>query len=197
MGGSDPANLTPKALKTLVKMKEGPSVTAVIGPAFRDVDSWAGGLADSDKVTFAGGVSNLAELLSSSDAAIISGGMTLFEASCLGVPAIVLCQNESQVKNAVKFHDCGAAISLGLGAYVSEESLMGNLAVLIRDGELRAEMSRSGMSYVDGRGLQRVTSIILNSFLGGQGAGIGGQVFSSDLKSPFFKEGKNVGKTQP
>ena len=163
MGGSDPANLTPKVLNVLARLRGGIHITAILGPAFREIDSWTEGLGVKGNVTFVKGVSSLAPFFRDSDIAIISGGITLFEASSMGVPALVLCQNQDQVTNAIKFHDCGAAINLGLGSCLCEEALLKDVIKLTHDRELQYQMSCKGMNYVDGRGVERVTSIILNS----------------------------------
>ena len=163
MGGSDPANLTPKVLKVLEDIGKKVHITAVIGPAFRDTDSWVGEYTGRSNLTLVRNVSSLAQLLLETDIGIISAGITLFEACCMGVGSVVLCQNRSQVVNARKFHHRGAAINLGLGSRVPDEVLLDNIVRLSEDRALRADMSGKGRDYVDGRGVERVTSIIMDS----------------------------------
>lgn len=50
-------------------------------------------------------VEKVAEIYFSSDLLIIAGGLTLYEAMCIGVPGIVINQNEEQFRNASFYNE--------------------------------------------------------------------------------------------
>ena len=105
-------------------------------------------------------VSNFTEIMSQADVAIISGGLTLFEAMRCGVPSLVVAQYEHQLQTARRYESLGATTCIGLPIDGFEDRLREALARLIAEPELREHISISGGRLVDGKGLQRVADLI-------------------------------------
>lgn len=102
----------------------------------------------------------LGELLEESDLAFVSGGITAYEASALGVPAAVLCQNGRELKRMENFERSGGILLLGDGEQASQAGIVRALNRLAGDPELRRRLSEAGLKLSDGRGVERICGII-------------------------------------
>lgn len=99
-GGADPAGLTCAILKELFVVDDIARVNVIIGNAFKDLDELnniqKGILPFSCQILK--NISNVEEILSSSDLAIVSPGISFFEALRCGTPVIIFSQNNFQQK---------------------------------------------------------------------------------------------------
>jgi spore coat polysaccharide biosynthesis predicted glycosyltransferase SpsG len=102
----------------------------------------------------------MAALLSRADMAVVSGGITLYETICTGVPCIVLSQVEHQTETAGKFAARGAAVHLGLGECISADVLARHMSDMAADYPLRTGLHQNGKPLVDGRGIKRAAAIL-------------------------------------
>ena len=159
-GGSDPQNLTMKALSALDGMAD-VSVTVVLGPAYgyrSELDALVATL--SVKPEILKNVEHMADILFESDLVLCSGGMTVFEIAALGRPGIVLCQNTRERERMEGFARYGTIVHLGLGTDVSEETIQKKAEELVNDRDRRQRMSDAGNRLVDAQGASRVYEIM-------------------------------------
>ncbi|HIP25013.1 MAG TPA: UDP-2,4-diacetamido-2,4,6-trideoxy-beta-L-altropyranose hydrolase [Archaeoglobus profundus] len=104
-GGSDPSNLTLKVLDKLLSLDYNFDIDVVLGPCFRYYHKLNRVLERHQekkrnvKIYF--DVNNIAELMYNADLVITSPGLSMFEALCIGVPTIAICQNDLQ-RNAYR-----------------------------------------------------------------------------------------------
>ena len=164
-GGSDPGNITNKVLKALEKINEKLEINVVVGFAF----SYNGELEESirnskHRIKLYKNISSqkMAELMFKCDIGIGAGGLTQYEFACVGLPALIICEDvEHQYKLANWFQAKGAFINLGVGKTISEEKISKNICELLEDYSKRKEMSSKGKSLCDGKGLERTINKIL------------------------------------
>ena len=159
-GGSDPQNLTMKALSALDGVAD-VSVTVVLGPAYgyrTELDALVAKL--SVKPEILKNVEHMADILFESDLVLCSGGMTVFEIAALGRPGIVLCQNTRERERMEGFARYGTILHLGLGTEVSEETIRKKAEELVKDRDRRERMSDAGARLVDARGATRVYEVM-------------------------------------
>ena len=159
-GGSDPQNLTMKALSALDGVAD-VSVTVVLGPAYgyrSELDALVAKL--SVKPEILKNVEHMADILFESDVVLCSGGMTVFEIAALGRPGIVLCQNAREWERMEGFARYGTIVHLGLGTDVSEETIQKNAEELVKDRDRRRRMSDAGARLVDAQGASRVYEVM-------------------------------------
>ena len=164
-GGSDPDNLTNKVLKALEKINKKLEINVVVGFAF----PYDGELKESirnskHKIKLYKNISpqKMAELMFKCDIGIGAGGLTQYEFVCIGLPAIIICEEvEHQYKLADWFQAKGALINLKVGKELSEEKISENIYELLGDYFKRKEMSFKGKKLCDGRGLKRTIAKIL------------------------------------
>ena len=159
-GGSDPQNLTMKALSALDGLAD-VSVTVVLGPAYgyrNDLDALVAKL--SVKPEILKNVEHMADILFEADLVLCSGGMTVFEIAALGRPGIVLCQNTRERERMEGFARYGTILHLGLGTDVSEKTIRNQAEELVKDRGRRQQMSDAGARLVDAQGASRVYEVM-------------------------------------
>jgi len=164
-GGSDPKNLTNKVLKALEKSDRTLKLDIIVGFAFSYSKELKKHIKKSKhKIMYYENISpqKMAQLMFESDIGIGAGGLTQYEFSCSGLPAIVICEDVShQYKLANWFQTKGALINLGMGRSVSEEKIYFSIINLLEDYCRRKRMSINGKKLCDGKGLQRTIEKIL------------------------------------
>ena len=163
MGGSDPDNVTRKALLALLQTKAKLEARIIVGAG----NSWQDELqvlADQRReFELVKNPSNMAPLLRWADIAISGAGGTAWELAFLGVPAVVVALSQDQREIAEGLARNDVAVSLGWHANLSPEQIGDALHGLIDNQERRLAMSERGRKLVDGRGAERVVAFLQNS----------------------------------
>ena len=95
----------------------------------------------------------VAKTMREADLLITSAGRTVYEAAAVGVPSVVLAQNQRETTHA---HLGQGNVYLGLGKLVSNEQIRSTVDVLLGDPGLRADLSQTARATVDGLGVQRI-----------------------------------------
>jgi spore coat polysaccharide biosynthesis predicted glycosyltransferase SpsG/CMP-N-acetylneuraminic acid synthetase len=157
-GGTDPNNLTGRALEALRVAQFMGDVTVVLGPGREDtpLDLASYGL----RGRVLRDVTHMALLMREQDVALTSAGRTVTELMTMGVPTIVLCQNERELTHTHASAQLGV-INLGLGVHTSPEGIAAQVRMLMENQPLRAEMRRQALAAVSGRSNRAIVSRIL------------------------------------
>ena len=90
--------------------------------------------------------------------AITSGSGWSLELACVGVPQLLILQNEAHWPNAQRLEDEGAASVLGWHENVSAQTIRQGVQSLITDALERKSMARCGRKLIDGRGPDRLVT---------------------------------------
>jgi len=162
MGGSDPANLTVKAVRALDAIQDDFVTTVVIGTAYEhraELDAVVGSA--RRQVEVLAGVEDMAQLMAAADIALASFGMTAYELAASGVPAILMCLTEDHARSATAFIESGIAYRADQHTNVTVDRLAAWSQELLDDLDLRRSISRRGRTLVDGKGAGRVAEVIL------------------------------------
>jgi spore coat polysaccharide biosynthesis predicted glycosyltransferase SpsG len=85
----------------------------------------------------------------------------MYEACALGVPSVVICQNEEQKREAAIFAGQHAVLNLGSAADVSDNIIINAVEKVCCDIDLRKKLSRNAKEMVPRTGVQRATTTIL------------------------------------
>ena len=102
---------------------------------------------------------SVAEAMWHCDVLVTSAGRTVYEAARVGIPSVVLAQNNREATHGHLGSDSGN-VYLGLGRLVSRGRLRSTVDGLLAAPKLRAELSERGRGLVDGRGVGRVVSLV-------------------------------------
>ncbi len=158
-GGSDPRNLTPWVLAIMSKKYPNYDITVVTGQGYSDPKSISM-LCSQYGFTHLHNITNMSEELYTSDMAIISGGVTLYEAAACGTPSIVLPQVKHQYQIAKLFEQQGVCICPLNYTEQTEDVLTITIGKVMQDQRVRQAMSNNGKILVDGKGTKRICDII-------------------------------------
>jgi len=170
MGGSDPAGLTFMAVDALRMVSEEYEATVVIGPGFNDKKALLKKISEMGKeIHVAQSPSNMAQIMSEADLAIASFGVTAYELAAMGVPAIYLCLTEDHAESASAFVEAGVAESLGIYIHVTNDELSIAIRRTLTDAPNRLKMSKRACQLVDGRGTERIASMVMDRLRGKHG----------------------------
>lgn len=137
-GGVDPCNLTKKVLEAIYEhaVQHHINITVVAGMGYKDYASIEG----FKKINIEHNVKNISEYMMKADLAFCSGGRTTFELAAIGVPTIVLCQNERELTHGFCKNNNGF-INLGLGYEIPLDEIKKVYINLINNLQLRKEMN--------------------------------------------------------
>jgi spore coat polysaccharide biosynthesis predicted glycosyltransferase SpsG len=159
-GGTDPNNLTIKALTALQQLKFAGEVLVVLGPGYGHPPFELSSYGLRGEIHRS--VQNMALLTRDADVAITAAGRTVTELMTMGVPMITMCQNMNELRHTHASSPYGV-INLGLGQHVDPSTLAEHLRLVIDDKRLRQDMRARGFSAVRDRSNKRVAESILKA----------------------------------
>ncbi|WCF07926.1 hypothetical protein NDS46_27300 [Paenibacillus thiaminolyticus] len=161
-GGSDPNDILTKVLSMLsvIRLDRSIELDIVIGkygsqPAASLINRLP------CRVKISRDVRDMPRRLWEADIALISGGMTLYEACSLGTPIITINHNDEQEEESGAFAHLGASLNAGFHYTLSHRKLEDALNHMM-DVQVRARMSVLARRLSDGRGAERIMERILN-----------------------------------
>jgi UDP-2,4-diacetamido-2,4,6-trideoxy-beta-L-altropyranose hydrolase len=162
-GGSDPARQTIRVVRALRdhSTTAGLEVHVIVGPANDQITQIRQEVDDIPRFQMMSNPEDLASQMSWADAAVVSGGTTLWELACIGIPMVVIQIAENQKSGAEAIATAGAAVNLGWCERFSDSDVAEALDELLRDPKRRAAMSNGGRSLIDGKGADRVVETLM------------------------------------
>lgn len=158
-GGTDPSNLT-KKIYNIAKSNKAkyPSIryNFILGRGYTNI------CIDEveDYIKVYTDVKRVSDFMRDADMAFTSQGRTVYELASMGVPAIVLAQNEREQLHSFAQMQNGF-INLGLGKNVDDETVESTLEWLIRTPQIRKEMRTLMLERDLKSGLRRVIKLII------------------------------------
>lgn len=160
-GGSDPNNIAFHCMKTLPTKYQNINFRIIIGPGYSHDKKPLQNLAKSlENAVLIDTSTDMATHFSESDLVITSCGRTVFEAAACGVPCVVICQNEREMKHR---HITSRDGVVSLGLFKGSETIEGLLDVfedLEKNHSKRVSMSEKSSAIVDGLGIFRIIGLI-------------------------------------
>ena len=152
-GGVDPNNLTLKTLDAIYEycQKAGIKITVILGLGYSNKES----LSKFSNIEIHQNVKSISDFMMEADLAFTSAGRTTYELACIGVPSIVMTQNERETTHFFADSQHGFE-NLGLGVKVPVQRIEDMFVTLVNDAVLREKMQvkmlrndiRSGRDHV-------------------------------------------------
>lgn len=160
MGGSDPDNITLRALQALSEVGDSQlNIVVVAGPGNAHIEALRRNVDMSPHcIKLVQNVTDMPSLLNWADVALTAGGSTCWETAFMGLPSVVVVLADNQTLIAAGLHDAGCAINLGEAAGVPKSILVMQIETLLCAYDLRRVMAEKGQTLVDGGGAHRVIS---------------------------------------
>lgn len=161
-GGSDPSDFT-KRIYSLAKKVHGdyPEIhfRFILGAAY---DNSVNNLVTDEayNIEVLQDVKRVSAALSDADLAFTSQGRTVYELAAMGVPAIVMAQNERETKHTFAQMNNGF-LNLGMGVNVTDETVEKTFRFVVDTPQIRCEMRSLMLSHNMRKGIERVVQLIL------------------------------------
>lgn len=136
-------------------------VRVIVGRAFPDMARLQHDC-DALGVSLESGLSGerMAEAMAQASVALITGGMIVYEALAVGVPAIVFPQIENLIPEARWFAQRGCIVDLGYEGGMDSGLISETVGRLLASPSERLAMSSSQRATIDGRGMVRAAQAI-------------------------------------
>jgi spore coat polysaccharide biosynthesis predicted glycosyltransferase SpsG len=161
-GGTDPSNLTKKVYDmALALSKESSHInfTFAAGMAY-DYEENEIRESENSRILVFQDVKWLSRYMKKADIAFIAQGRSAYEIASLGIPAIVMSQNEREQKHTFAQMENGF-LNLGLGALVSADTLLKTFTWLVQTPQVREEMRNLQLRHDLKSSIERVKKIVL------------------------------------
>lgn len=162
-GGTDPNNLTYKTVNALRKLSKDQEihVTVILGMGYQKADAVRQMVSDMpERFEIVQDVKVMTEYMGKADIAISSQGRTMLELVAMGVPTILMAQNERETT-----HEFGSMrngfLNLGLGSLIEPDTIYETVQWLIHCPEIRRNMRNQMLEKDLVHGMKRVKQIIL------------------------------------
>ena len=158
-GGTDPCNLTEKTLRAIMDI-EGVHITVILGLGYDNKENITKMVADKSNIEVLYNVKMMSDYMRRADMAISSQGRTMLELAAMGVPTVIMSENEREAT-----HEFGSIkngyLNLGSGYLVSEKTLFETVNWLIQCPQIRKNMRQQMLEKDLIHGFKRVKEIIL------------------------------------
>lgn len=161
-GGTDPSNLNKKlyeAAGTITSCYPDIAFDFVTGLGYNADENGVISIPER-RIFVHNNVSKVTDYMKIADLLVSSQGRTVFEIASMGVPAIILAQNEREVQHTFATMKNGF-INLGLGANVEVEAIVSTLKWLIDTPNIRHNMRELMLKHDFRKSGQRIKNIIL------------------------------------
>lgn len=158
-GGVDPNNYTKKCIEAIYPycQKHAIKITVVAGFGYRCYESIEG----FEGVEICRNVPNISYYIARADLIFTSAGRTTYEVASLGVPSIVLAQNERELTHFFASSEFGF-VNLGLGSDVDEAQILRTFSALCEDERSRGYMNALMRKTKLHEGRKRVNRLLQN-----------------------------------
>jgi spore coat polysaccharide biosynthesis predicted glycosyltransferase SpsG len=115
---------------------------------------------------------NTSALMADADLAVTAGGLMAFEALAAGAPLCALAHDRFQATTVQALCRAGGCVNLGRSSAIAPGATAGVLRLVLADRELRHRLSDCGRRILDGRGAERVATLICDAVSSHYGKGL-------------------------
>lgn len=156
-GGVDPNNYTERILKILERdFKQKFNITVVAGLGYKFSERIK---ENYPNVNLKINIKNISEEMYNADVVFTSAGRTTFEVASIGVPCIVLCQNEREKTHLFASEENGF-LNLGAGYKIPDKLISKSLLSILENFDFRNEMQEKMLRSNIKKGKVRVINLI-------------------------------------
>lgn len=159
--GDDPANWTARAVKALLPLKQLSRIDILARMGHPKLKQWED-LAEANKgrVTVSIETQDQSRRISRCHFAVTEADTHALELACVGVPMLIMVQNEVFWPTAQRLEEEGAANLLGWHEAMKESTLRMAAENMLKDAGERRMMARAGRALIDGRGPDRLVNAL-------------------------------------
>ena len=161
LGDDDPNNQAADLAKLLLNSPRVGRVDILVRPYHPELEALKA-MAEANKAVLdvATEPSEFPLRISRSHMAITAGNAWSLELACVGVPQLMVVQNETHWPTAQVLEEKGAGLCLGWHSSVTASTIRNSVASLLSDPLERGVMARCGRKAIDGRGPDRLVTAL-------------------------------------
>jgi spore coat polysaccharide biosynthesis predicted glycosyltransferase SpsG len=162
-GGDDRGAITLVMTALAGRLDRGVTLVVVSGagnPGLRGVRQ-AVGAPSGGQAELHVGPEDMPGLMAGCDLAVLGGGTMTYEAAICGLPMVTLALAANQERPCLGWQALTGAPYLGRVGDIAPQALVEAVLSLIQDDTRRAAMAATGRQAVDGRGVERLVSALL------------------------------------
>lgn len=162
-GASDPLNLSQKVLDAVIDSGYNGRVNIILGSGYDNPEKLMEQYEIMPNIQFYTNVSSISDFMISADIIFASGGNSIYQVCSLGVPCIILCENEKELSHIFGNSQEGF-INMGLGSEVSHDEIKQQFINLFSDFERRQEMNKKMLDIDLKHGFEEVWAIVKSKY---------------------------------
>jgi len=132
-------------------------VTSELNPLINEIKEW---VSKSKNVNLFINTNKVFEIMARCDLAILTPGTLSYEASCMGLPMILISTADNQDINASGWERIGAGKYLGKIEDLDKSIFNASIRNFVENKDLLKTMSKCSLDAVDGKGAERTAEII-------------------------------------
>ena len=160
-GGSDIRDLTPKIIKILNQHLPNLIKNVVIGGGFDNTDKIKQLQDKNLNLIYNADAKTMIKYMQSSDIAIASGGQTLYELVCIGLPSLSILVVDNAKDDTMGWDEVGIIKYIGTYADVGLEEKLIKSIEFLSDKQTREQLADKSKKYISGDGATLLVKSIL------------------------------------
>jgi spore coat polysaccharide biosynthesis predicted glycosyltransferase SpsG len=161
LGDDDPNQQTLELTRTLLNSPRVGRVDVVVRHTHPDLEKLQSlAEANSERLEIALEMAEITGRITRCHFALTSGSSWSLELACVGIPQLLIVQNEAHWPTAQRLEEEGCATCLGWYASVSTTTIRQAVQNLLGDPLERQSMSRCARNLIDGRGCDRLVTAL-------------------------------------
>ena len=162
-GGSDPQNLTDKVIDSVLSTNYEGRLDVIVGLTYPNLEGLISKYESNPLVQIYQNVPNISEFMFNADLIFTSNNKSLYEICSIGVPTIVISQDDRENSHSFANINNGF-VNLGLGEYLNPQILIEEFAKLVNDYELRLNLQNKMLSFNLKHGFENIVAVIENKY---------------------------------
>lgn len=165
-GGTDPNNYTEKVLHALNNnhISNNIEINIILGLGCENLEKLEKDIISLNlNISIKHNVNNISKYMYEADIAFTSAGRTVYELASIGIPTIVLAQNERELLHTFANEENGF-LNLGLGYNVSNDTIRKCLEKLILNYEFRNNLTNRMLEKNLRNGINKVIDLIFSHY---------------------------------
>lgn len=158
-GGTDPNNYTLKVLESIYDFCQNKNIAldVILGMGYNKHES----LNDFKNISLYQNINNISDFMYKADIIFSSAGRTVYEIACIGVPTIVMAQNERELTHFFASAENGF-INMGIAKDLDNSKILYQFEKLISNYNERKYINERMLSKNLKKGKERVIKLINN-----------------------------------
>ncbi len=157
--GNDQQNLTEMVIDSILSTNYEGRIDVIVGVGYNDLEGLISKYESNPLIQIYQNVSNVSEFMFNSDLIFTSNNKSLYEICSIGVPTIVISQNDREASHTFANINNGF-VNLGLGEYVNSQKLIEEFVKLVNDYELRLNLHSKMKSFNLKNGYENILSVV-------------------------------------